>query len=103
MRNGWIEYDRKDNALGTATKAAVSGKTHVIYSINAGYTNAATVGLLTLKDGVTTILEIDFIGSDTFVFPDGIAISSGAATSCTLSASGTGGVLGSISIHGNTI
>jgi hypothetical protein len=91
-----------DNATATATKAAVSGRQHVVRGVDAAFTNAAVGKLLTIKDG-TTVIWRGYVHSQREVtFPSGIAITIGNACSAELSASGTGGQNGSVNLHGTT-
>lgn len=41
--SGWVEYDKQTNAEATATKAAESGRNHVIYTINENKANTTSV------------------------------------------------------------
>ena len=104
--NGWIAYDKKTNAVATATKTAVTGKSHVIYSITASLTTAVTAAsvLVTLIDGVTTIWEGEITTgqSECFTFPSGISITDGAAVSATIAAGGAS-TIGTVAIHGKSI
>ena len=103
---GWIEYDKQTNAIATATKTAVSGKSHIIYSITATLSTAVSSEsvLVALLDGVTTIWESEVVTgtSVNFVFPSGIAITDSAAVSATIAAAGVG-IIGTIAIHGKSI
>ena len=104
---GWIEYDKKTNAEATATRASVSGKTHVIYTITAtlGTALTETSKLVSLIDGTTTIWEGTITTgqeTSTFEFTKGISITPEASVSATIEAGGTG-IVGTVSIHGITL
>ena len=108
-RTGWVETDSEDNAEATASRAAETGRQHVVYSVDASFSaiNAGLV-LLQVKDGTTTVWE-GYAGSDTdgstYIekeFPAGLTITLGAACSAVLAASGTGGTVGKVNIHGVT-
>ena len=104
---GWIEYDKQTNAEAEASRSAVEGKAHVIYTITATLGTALTDAskLVALKDGTTTIWEGTVTTgqeTSTFEFTKGISITPGAAVSATLEAGGSG-IIGTVSIHGETI
>jgi predicted dinucleotide-utilizing enzyme len=101
---GWLAKDSQDNATATATKAALTGKQHVIYSVSASFSATAANKLVQLKDGTTVIWEgyVTDNGRE-FTFPKGIGIARGAACSATLAASGAGGTIGKLNLHGETI
>lgn len=92
-----------DNALGTATKAAVTNKTHIVYGVSAGFTNAAVGKLLTIKDGATIVFSTFVHSAAAITFPRGLAMTQGAACSAELAASGTAGQLGDVCLHGVTV
>lgn len=98
---GWVVYDSDDNAASTAAKAAATGRQHVIYSVHASFSGAATK-LLQVKDGTTVIFAAYVVNSFTLHFPGGIAATPGAAVSAELAASGTGGMIGTVGLHGAT-
>ena len=89
-RAGWVATDSKDNATATATKAAETGRHHMVYSVDASF-SATAIQLLQIKDGTTVIWEGHVHDSREVQFPAGISISLGAAASAVLAASGTGG------------
>ena len=87
------------NDVASTSKAAESGKAHVIRGVYASFDTADTVGLLTVSDG-TTRIEHHIQGSQ--------AVSCGlrAATNATVAASlaaGGSGVVGHVQILGLTI
>jgi len=99
--SGWIEKASGDNAVITATKAAVVSKSHYISAILAGYTKEAT-GLLTIKDGTTIKAEYPVYNSDIIVLPVPIKCTAGNAVSVTLTASGASGNIGKLNLVGFT-
>jgi len=99
MQAGWIETDSKDNAEATASHAAATGRQYVIYSVDASFSAAATK-LLQVKDGTTVIWEGYVVNSRDISFSEGIAATPGNAVSAVLAASGTGGLIGKVNIHG---
>jgi hypothetical protein len=102
-RVGWIKSATADNAAATATKAAVSNKQHIIYGIDASFSAGSLVKLVTLKDGSTVIWSGYTQGSTLSVeFPHGIAITAGTDAVAVLAASGTGGTIGYVNLHGVT-
>lgn len=100
---GWVAVDSKDNAAATAAKAAPTDtrKQHVVYEVDASYSATKTL-LLQIKDGTTVIWEGYVYDQRHVSFPRGIAITIGAACSAVLAASGTGGVIGKVNLHGVT-
>ena len=100
-QTGWVVTASQDNAEATATKAAVSGKSHVVRSVDAGFSGAATK-LLQIKDGTTVVWSGPVYSSREVVFPNGLTITKGNACSAVLAASGTGGVTGYVNLHGTT-
>ena len=100
---GWIEtVTSTDNAAATATHAAVAGKQYILKTLMASFDQTGGIGTVTLKDGVTTIGVIDVLGQGVAMnFGNGIAITSGALVSATLTAGGSN-IAGHIIITGNT-
>ena len=101
---GWIATNTSGaNAAVTATKAAVAGSTHVVYSITASFAAAADLATLTLKDDTTTIgiFDVHAGENNSWVFPKGILITSGNKIDAVLGAGGSG--VGHINIHGTTL
>ncbi len=99
---GWVEYDTQNNDTATATKAAASGKQHIIYAVGASFASTIADKTLTIKDGTTTIWQHTFSDSLHREFPAGIAITPGAAVSAELEAAGSA-VIGNVTLHGRTI
>lgn len=100
---GWIARASADNALATATKAAVSGRQHIVYGVTASFSGAASNKLLTIKDGTTVVFQAYVTSLASVQFPRGIAITPGAACSAELAASGAGATLGDVNLHGATL
>lgn len=100
-QTGWVEDASADNAETTATKAAVSGKSHVVFSVDASFTSAATK-LLQIKDGTTVVWSGMVYSSREVRFPKGLTITRSAACSAVLAASGAGGNTGYVNLHGVT-
>jgi len=106
---GWIETDSQDNAEAAASRSAPSDTTkqHVVFGAHASFSSLAG-GLLQIKDGTTVIFEIAVVRSTAVftptmpIFQKGIAITPGNACSAVLSASGTGGTVGKVNLHGIT-
>ena len=103
QRAGWVAKDSKDDAAATATKAAVVGSQHVVYGVDASFSLAVSDKLLQIKDGTTVVWEGYLTDRDKWTFPTGIAMTVGNACSAVLAASGTGGTLGKVNLHGNTL
>ena len=106
--NIWTEKSPNggtDNALATATRAAVAGQRQCITYVVAGYTGDAAAGkVLTIYDGATVKLEVPFLTNPVIVaLPGGSPLLRGTkagAVSATLEASGTAGVKGYVNIGG---
>lgn len=102
LTSDWTVRDGDDNAESNAIKAAVTGQRHVVTSVTLSYATApAAAKLLEVKDGSTVIWSIYAI-SGHFTFPAGLRISSGASTTATAAASGTGGVVSTVTLAGYT-
>ena len=100
LTNGWVKVDSQDNAIATASKAAATGKTHIITGVFAGFSSAVTK-LLQIKDGNTVIAEHYIV--NTGYIPLNIRATDGNAVSATLEASGTAGQTGKVNLTGFTI
>lgn len=100
--SGWVETDSEDNSLATASHAPLTGKQHVVYAIHASFSATISGKLVQLKDGSTVIWEEHVHDHLEAVFPRGIVITLGGAVSAELAASGAGGTIGKINIHGDT-
>lgn len=98
---GWAVSASADNALATATKAAVAGKSHRITAIFASYSGSKT-GLLQIKDGAAVIFEQYIVNADVISLPAPLKITAGNAVSAELAASGTAGILGKVNLAGFT-
>lgn len=100
--NSWVVKASADNAAATATKAAVTGKTYYLAGVAAGFSSAATK-LLQIKDGATVIAEYPIVNSDILNLISPVAITSGAALSAVLAASGGSGNIGYVNLFGFTV
>lgn len=100
----WTARDGDDNAASAATKAAVTGQRHVVTSITASYaTTPAAPKLLELKDG-TTVVWSEYITAGVHrEFGAGLRMTVGNDAVGALAASGTGGVVSTVTIAGHTI
>lgn len=94
--------DVKDNAEATATVAAVAAQKHCLVGIIASY-SAAKIGLLTVKQGTTTLWTVDVHNSIVIPMNPGYEFDTNTAINVTLSASGTGGVNGRVTILYGTL
>lgn len=84
-----------DNAAATITLADVSGQSYFITSISASF-SAAAIKLLTVKDGATTVGNFHVHNQRDIVFDHPLEIRGAAEVS--LAASGTGGVIGAVTV-----
>lgn len=94
----WYATDRKDNALATATKAADTNQSQVLYAVYAAYSDLYS-GTLTIKEGAVTRAVLD-VQNTLHLTNLHIEFGAGQAISAELSASGGAGVFGSILLHG---
>lgn len=100
-----VESSDADNALATATVAAIAGVRHFMAGLTADYSviPAAGIKLIQIKVGTTVvknirwnpIIEFPF----RFAFPVDLHGDYNQAISAELQASGTGGQTGRVSIH----
>lgn len=97
--DGFVATANATNALATATKAAVTGKTHYITGVSASY-SAAAIGTLQIKDGSTVIWEGSIHNQRDVKFK-GLRATTGNAVSAELAAGGAG-VVGRVNIMGFT-
>lgn len=97
----WHVTDSDDNAESVASKAGITGQRHVVTHVSASF-SAAVIKLLEIKDGTTVILARYVHSAADLSFPQGLRGSSGNLVSATLAASGAGGTIGKVSIHGYT-
>lgn len=97
----WTVTGSADNAVATATRAAVSGKKHYITGVTASFSGTATK-LLQVKDGTTVIWEDYVVNGYQMKFPQPIEATSGNAVSAELAASGTAGIIGKVNLTGFT-
>ena len=100
-QTGWVEKATQDNAEATATKAADTNRQHVIFSVDASF-SATKTKLLQVKDGSTIKWEGYVYDSREVKFPKAIAMSKNSAVTAVLAASGTGGTIGKVNLHGTS-
>lgn len=96
----WTERDSQDNALATAERAAEEHGRHVIMYAVASYEISSTSGLLQIKQGGVVVAEHYIHGAD--VVPLELYGEANQAASAELAPSGTGGVLGKVTLVGYT-
>lgn len=99
--SSWSITATADNAAASVTRAAVAGQSHYITSIAAGF-SAAAIKLLTLADGAAVIGNFYVHNRETIVFPLPIKLTANQAAALQLAASGTLGVIGSVTMTGFT-
>jgi len=99
-QTGWAVTASDTNAITTATKAAVSGKQHIVHAVSASFASTTSGILLQILDGVTVVFEDYIYDSGKFEFPRGISITKGGACSAVLAASG--GAVQKVNLHGVT-
>lgn len=100
--SSWVESAQATAAAATATRAApAGGLSHFISSISGSY-GTAQIGLLTLKQGATTIGRWEVHNSFGISFPSPIKIAPGTAVSAELAA-GAATVVGVVTLTGNTL
>jgi hypothetical protein len=98
----WTAQGSATAAPATATKAAVAGQHHIITGVIASY-SAATIALLTVKFGTTTVLERYIHNAADLLLPDGLRNpTANEAVSAELAA-GAAGVVGKVALTGRTI
>lgn len=99
----WTARDGDDNAATAATKTGVSGQRHVVTGIAASYaTTPSAPKLLEIKDGATVIWSVYITGPITHAFGKPLRLSSGADAVGALAASGTAGVVSTVTLEGYT-
>jgi len=96
---GWTETDVKSTAIATATRAAESGKYHIVYGVDASMVGAAEILLLQIKDGTDVVWTGHVHQSRDKTFPGGITITKGNACSAVLAA---GAGASDVNLHGKT-
>lgn len=97
--NDWHATDSKTASTATATKAGVTNQRHTINYVHASYSSSSQSGLLTVKEGSTTLFTYYVHGAD--VIPVDHLAAAGAAVSAVLAAGG-GGVVGVVTISGTS-
>lgn len=98
---GWVEKDSQTNALATATRAAESNKSHLVFAVSASFSATASA-LLQIKDDTTVIWEGYVYDKEHVTFPRGLKIEEGSACSAELSAGGAA-IVGKVNIHGASL
>ena len=102
LRGDVTQSSAADDALATATVAAVNGVTHLVLGVEAHYDAAVTaIRDITIIHGSTTwqTLRWDFSnGAFSFSFPIAFSNDPNEAVSATLEASGNGGDSGYVAI-----
>jgi hypothetical protein len=94
------DIDTQDDALATATFGADANLAYYVTGVSASFDNTVNGATLLVLDGVAEIYKA-FVWTTGFVqFGRPLEITKGAAASATLSASGTGGVNGTVCLHG---
>lgn len=99
----WTELATADNALATANRPAVAGERHYITGVSASFNAAAAGKLLEILDGATVIWRGYVHDHLSVSFAQPIGGTAGAAVSARLTASGTLGVVGAVSVSGYTL
>lgn len=90
------------NAVATATKEAVSGKTHSLATVSYGFTASVLGVTLTIKAGATTLAQVLVGTNGQLQFDPPIVGTLAAALSAELGAAGIG-IGGSLLLTGTTI
>lgn len=98
-QSGWVAAATASAGIATATKAAETGKQHVVYSADASAVGAAEILLLQIKDGTTVVWEGHVHQSRETLFPKGLSITRGSACSAVLAA---GAGVTKVNLHGTT-
>jgi len=99
----WSVVAAADNAVATAAKAASPSQRHYVLAVDAGYSTASISGILTVKRGTTVIAQKPIHGAGAFDFPYGLPGNVNEAVSAELTASGSPGVLGYVTLHGYSV
>jgi hypothetical protein len=103
---GWGVPASGNNALATATKAAATGRRHILTGVVAGFGTGTVVGrpLCTVKVGATTVFQGPVeVTSPLVVSLPNIPGAENEAVSAELAASGTASVLGYVTLLGRTV
>ena len=97
LRGRVVQSAAADDAIATATVAAIEGVTHLVLGVQAQYSLAVTaIKTITLTvGGVATVFRHDFTnGAFAYNFPVALGGDPNVAVTCALEASGTGGTNG---------
>lgn len=97
----WTETAQATNGTATASHAAESGRAHYVTSIVAGFSGAGNTANLELKDGTTTIMQVDVHDDIELEFSHPIRITPGNKVDAVLAAGGSS-IVGNVSIAGFT-
>lgn len=109
LLNGRAILATADNALATATAAAMPNMRHFVAGVAISYSAAGPAGIATvqIKLGTTVVLTLSFdrvtgFAGKIFPLPVDIHGDFNQAVSAELSATGTGGVIGSVTLFVST-
>ncbi len=97
LRGLVVQSAGADDAIATATVAAIEGVTHIVLGVQAHYDAAvtATKTITLTVGGVATVFRHDFTnGAFAYNFPVALSGDPNVAVTCALEASGTGGTEG---------
>lgn len=103
---GWNVQAQESDAIATAEKDAISGKQHIIYSLDISFSSVPSAGvrweILAATASPATPLAAGYVKTErTIEFPAGLSVPVGSAISAVLAAAGSA-VVGSINLHGVT-
>ncbi len=96
----WTVVATADNAIASVSKAAVTGKAHYITAVHASF-SAAAIKLLIWSDG-TTERRMYVHNQRDIAFSEPVKVDDATAFVGSLAASGTGAVIGALTVHGYT-
>lgn len=103
QKASWVETDNADNAVATATRAAVADQSHFITGISASFSAAAAGKLLLLKEGSVEKMRFHVTNDFSEDFNSPVQLDPGLEANLVLVASGTGAVIGAVNIKGYTL
>lgn len=98
----WGATANQDNAVATATRAAVAGSRHYAVAVLVGFTDPAATGTYRLTVGGAAVLEGVVHGSAIVALPAPYGATEGSALAAQLDASGAPGTLGYVTLLGFT-
>jgi hypothetical protein len=99
---GWAEDATADNAIATATRAAVVDQRHYITGASGSFSAAAAGRLLEILEGANVIWSGYVHDQRDISFSVPIRGAAGGAVSARLAASGSIGVIGAVALTGFT-